>query len=207
MSTPLLRAKALEDVLGRRPQLVEPPAPKISEYFAANVFNEDAMRMFLTEEAYGSPCGKPFPTWGPYRSQARRPGGQRHEGMGGQQGATHYTHWFQPLTGPAPRSTTPSSSPSAAVAASNVSMAACSFSRSPMPAASPMAASATPSRRAATRLGTQQSGLPHGRTLCIPTIFISYTGEALDFKMPLLRAIKAVDQAATELSASTSTRM
>jgi len=38
-----------------------------------------------------------------------------------------------------------------------------------------------------------------GRTLCIPTIFISYTGEALDFKMPLLRAIHAVDQAATEV--------
>jgi glutamine synthetase len=36
-----------------------------------------------------------------------------------------------------------------------------------------------------------------GRTLCIPTIFISYTGEALDYKMPLLRAIKAVDEAAT----------
>src|SRR5690606_22337411 len=38
-----------------------------------------------------------------------------------------------------------------------------------------------------------------GRTLCIPSIFISYTGEALDHKMPLLRAIKAVDEAATPI--------
>lgn len=50
-STPHLRSKAQEDVLNREPKPVEPPSMRISEYFGANVFNEEAMRMFLTEEA------------------------------------------------------------------------------------------------------------------------------------------------------------
>ncbi|MBP6391055.1 MAG: hypothetical protein KA352_09180, partial [Flavobacteriales bacterium] len=52
MPTPHLRAKALEDVLDRRPKHTENTGQRISEYFGSSVFNEEAMRMFLTEDAY-----------------------------------------------------------------------------------------------------------------------------------------------------------
>lgn len=52
MNTPTFRSKALSDVLGRQPKHVEPPSNRISDYFGTNVFNEGAMRMFLTEDAY-----------------------------------------------------------------------------------------------------------------------------------------------------------
>ena len=52
MPTPHLRAKALSDVLDRRSRPTEMPSARISEFFGSNVFNEESMRMFLTEDAY-----------------------------------------------------------------------------------------------------------------------------------------------------------
>ncbi|HRD52711.1 MAG TPA: glutamine synthetase III, partial [Flavobacteriales bacterium] len=98
MPTPQIRIKALEDVLNRKPRFVDPPSQKISEYFGAHVFGEDAMRMFLTEDA-----------WYAVRQAIqhgdridRKLADQVASGMkewAATKGATHYTHWFQPLTG------------------------------------------------------------------------------------------------------------
>ncbi|HOZ40741.1 MAG TPA: glutamine synthetase III [Flavobacteriales bacterium] len=199
MSTPLLRAKALEDVLGRRPQLVEPPAPKISDYFAANVFNEDAMRMFLTEEA-----------WYAVRQASqhgaridRKLADQVASGMkewAASKGATHYTHWFQPLTGLSAEKHDAFFEPIGGGRSIERFDGSMLVQQEPDASSFPNGGIRnTFEARGYTAWDPSSPAFVIGRTLCIPTIFISYTGEALDFKMPLLRAIHAVDQAATEV--------
>ena len=78
-------------------------------------------------------------------------------------------------------------------------MEPCSCSKSPTPLRSQVVAFATRLRPVATRCGTPRHPRLCGETLCIPTIFISYTGYALDNKMPLLKALSAVDAAATSV--------
>ena len=93
-----LRAKALEDVLDRRPKHTENTGQRISEFFGSSVFNEEAMRMFLTEDAY-------FAVRQAIHQGSRidrKLADQVASGMkewSASKGATHYTHWFQPLTG------------------------------------------------------------------------------------------------------------
>jgi glutamine synthetase len=206
MSTPLLRAKALEDVLGRRPQLVEPPAPKISDYFAANVFNEDAMRMFLTEEA-----------WYAVRQASqhgaridRKLADQVASGMkewAASKGATHYTHWFQPLTGLSAEKHDAFFEPIGGGRSIERFDGSMLVQQEPDASSFPNGGIRnTFEARGYTAWDPSSPAFVIGRTLCIPTIFISYTGEALDFKMPLLRAITRWTRRPPR-SVSTSTRM
>ncbi|MBL7953690.1 MAG: glutamine synthetase III [Flavobacteriales bacterium] len=197
MTTPRFRQHALENVLSRAPKAVELPTAKISEYFGSSVFNEDAMRMFLTEDAYfavrqaihlGSRID-------------RKLADQVASGMkewASSKGATHYTHWFQPLTG------TSAEKHDAFFEPIGGGRSIERFDGSMLVQQEPDASSFpnggirnTFEARGYTAWDPSSPAFLMGRTLCIPTIFISYTGEALDYKMPLLRAIKAVDEAAT----------
>lgn len=197
MPTPHLRAKALADVLDRRAKHVDPPSHRISEYFGSNVFNEEAMRMFLTEDAYYAV------------RQAVNQGSRIERKLADQvasgmkewaasKGATHYTHWFQPLTG------TSAEKHDAFFEPITGGRSIERFDGSMLVQQEPDASSFpsggirnTFEARGYTAWDPSSPAFIIGRTLCIPTIFISYTGEALDYKMPLLRAIKAVDEAAT----------
>lgn len=98
MAAPALRSKALADVLGRQPKHVEPPSSRISDYFGVNVFNEGAMRMFLTEEAYRAVRSAIDRGERIDRRMADQVAGGMKE-WAASKGATHYTHWFQPLNG------------------------------------------------------------------------------------------------------------
>lgn len=197
MTTPRFRQHALENVLSRAPKAVDLPTAKISEYFGSSVFNEDAMRMFLTEDAYfavrqaihlGSRID-------------RKLADQVASGMkewASSKGATHYTHWFQPLTG------TSAEKHDAFFEPIGGGRSIERFDGSMLVQQEPDASSFpnggirnTFEARGYTAWDPSSPAFLMGRTLCIPTIFISYTGEALDYKMPLLRAIKAVDEAAT----------
>jgi len=197
MTTPRFRHHALENVLNRVPMSVETPVAKISEYFGSNVFNEDAMRMFLTEDA-----------WFAVRQAIhqgtrieRKLADQVASGMkewASSKGATHYTHWFQPLTG------TSAEKHDAFFEPIGGGRSIERFDGSMLVQQEPDASSFpnggirnTFEARGYTAWDPSSPAFLMGRTLCIPTIFISYTGEALDYKMPLLRAIKAVDEAAT----------
>lgn len=197
MPTPHLRAKALESVLDREPRHIELPSHRISDYFGSNVFNEESMRMFLTEDAYYAV------------RQAidqgtridRKLADQVASGMkewAASKGATHYTHWFQPLTG------TSAEKHDAFFEPIGNGRSVERFDGSMLVQQEPDASSFpnggirnTFEARGYTAWDPSSPAFLMGRTLCIPTIFISYTGEALDYKMPLLRAIKAVDEAAT----------
>jgi glutamine synthetase len=197
MATPLIRAKALEDVLDRKPKFSEPPAQKISDYFGANVFNEDAMRMFLTEEA-----------WYAVRQATllgsridRKLADQVASGMkewAASKGATHYTHWFQPLTGLSAEKHDAFFEPIGGGRSIERFDGSMLVQQEPDASSFPNGGIRnTFEARGYTAWDPSSPAFVIGRTLCIPTIFISYTGEALDYKMPLLRAIRAVDDAAT----------
>ena len=197
MSTPLIRMKALEDVLSRTPRFSEAPSNKISEYFGANVFNEDAMRMFLTEDA-----------WYAVRQAVehgtrieRKLADQVASGMkewASTKGATHYTHWFQPLTGLSAEKHDAFFEPIGGGRSIEKFDGSMLVQQEPDASSFPSGGIRnTFEARGYTAWDPSSPAFVIGRTLCIPTIFISYTGEALDYKMPLLRAIRAVDEAAT----------
>ena len=94
----MLRFIALEKTMSRQAQEVITPSTKISDYFGANVFNRESMKQFMSEEAYDSVV------------EAMEKGTRLDRKIADQvassmkawamsKGATHYTHWFQPLTG------------------------------------------------------------------------------------------------------------
>jgi len=197
MSTPHLRSKAQEDVLNRRPRPVESSGMRISEFFGANVFNEEAMRMFLTEEAYFAV--RQAMTHGTRID--RKLADQVASGMkewAATKGATHYTHWFQPLTGTSAEKHDAFFEPIGN--GRSIERFDGTMLVQQEPDASSFPSGGIRNTFEARGYSAWDPGSPAflmGRTLCIPSIFISYTGEALDHKMPLLRAIKAVDEAAT----------
>jgi glutamine synthetase len=199
MSTPHLRSKAQEDVLNRRPRPVESSGMRISEFFGANVFNEEAMRMFLTEEAYFAV--RQAMTHGTRID--RKLADQVASGMkewAATKGATHYTHWFQPLTGTSAEKHDAFFEPIGN--GRSIERFDGSMLVQQEPDASSFPSGGIRNTFEARGYSAWDPGSPAflmGRTLCIPSIFISYTGEALDHKMPLLRAIKAVDEAATSV--------
>src|SRR5580658_2301012 len=93
-----IRFQALQAVLTRAIPEVKIPSPKISDFFSANVFDKKKMKEYLSTEAYEGIAnsidkGEPIP-----RDLAEQvASAMRSWAMG--KGATHYTHWFQPLTG------------------------------------------------------------------------------------------------------------
>ena len=197
MSNPRIRTKAIEDVLGRVPNHTDAPSAKVSDFFGANVFNEDAMRMFLTEDAYFAV------------RQAIHQGERIDRKLADQvasgmkewaftKGATHYTHWFQPLTGLSAEKHDAFFEPIGGGRSIERFDGSLLVQQEPDASSFPNGGLRnTFEARGYTAWDPSSPAFVIGRTLCIPTIFISYTGEALDYKMPLLRAIRAVDEAAT----------
>ena len=116
-------------------------------------------------------------------------------------GATHYTHWFQPLTGSTAEKHDGFFEPTLD------GFAIEKFSGGMLVQAEPDASSFpnggirnTFEARGYTAWDPTSPAFIFGSTLCIPTIFVAYTGEALDNKVPLLRALQSIDLAATEVA-------
>jgi glutamine synthetase len=117
-------------------------------------------------------------------------------------GVTHYTHWFQPLTG-----TTAEKHDAFFETSFDGSDPVEKFGGSQLVQQEPDASSFpnggirnTFEARGYTAWDPTSPAFIYGTTLCIPTVFVSYTGEALDNKTPLLRALSAIDEAATEVA-------
>ena len=116
-------------------------------------------------------------------------------------GVTHYTHWFQPLTGAT------AEKHDAFFETVGNGEALERFEGNQLVQQEPDASSFpnggirnTFEARGYTAWDPTSPAFIYGTTLCIPTVFVAYTGEALDYKTPLLRALNAVDQAATDVS-------
>jgi glutamine synthetase len=195
-----LRFKAIESALNRTPNVVTPPAGKISDYFGENVFDRDTMQKFLSKESFRQVM------------EAVESGGQIQRKVAEQvatammawaitKGATHYTHWFQPLTG------STAEKHDSFFELAEGSKAIENFSSSALVQQEPDASSFpsggirnTFEARGYTAWDPSSPAFimesTSGKTLCIPTIFVSYTGETLDYKAPLLKALHELDEAA-----------
>ncbi len=196
MST--LRFHAIKETLNRKPIKIEENERR-SAIFGANVFNEDTMRQYLTKEAFVSVM------------DATKNGSKidryvaDHISTGMKEwaiskGATHYTHWFQPLTG------TTAEKHDAFFEPIGNGRAIEKFGGGQLVQQEPDASSFpnggirnTFEARGYTAWDPTSPAFIYGTTLCIPTVFVAYTGEALDYKTPLLRALQAVDNAAVDV--------
>jgi len=193
------RILAMQDVVKRTPVELNHPGKQVSEYFGANVFGIDAMREYLSEEGFesvkeamekGSAIGRKIADQVAACMKA----------WAQTKGVTHYTHWFQPLTGTTAEKHDGFFEPIGGGRAIE------RFSGSQLVQQEPDASSfphggvrSTFEARGYTAWDPTSPAFIWGNTLCIPTIFVSYTGEALDFKTPLLKSLSALDKAATDV--------
>ncbi|PQJ76036.1 glutamine synthetase III [Polaribacter gangjinensis] len=194
MST--IRFAALQESINRVALKIE-EKEKRSVLFGKNVFNKHAMQQYLTKSAYESVMN------------AIEKGTQIDRKIADQvavsmkdwaisKGATHYTHWFQPLTGAT------AEKHDAFFESINGSLAMEKFDGEQLVQQEPDASSFpsggirnTFEARGYTAWDPTSPAFIFETTLCIPTIFVAYTGEALDNKTPLLRALQAIDTHAT----------
>jgi len=197
MST--LRFHALKQSLDRPPTMVDKEA-KQSEIFGANVFDLKTMRQFLTKEALNSLMRAINKGDKINRSIADQIASSMKE-WAMSKGVTHYTHWFQPLTG----ATAEKHDAFFETIGNGESLER--FEGNQLVQQEPDASSFpnggirnTFEARGYTAWDPTSPAFIFGTTLCIPTVFVAYTGEALDFKTPLLRALNAVDHAATDVA-------
>lgn len=184
----------------------EPDAPrttKITAIFAENVFTNQVARQFLSDEAYKSLNASVKAGQKIDRSMAAQiANGIR--AWAESKGVTHFTHWFQPLTG-----TTAEKHDSFFTLKSDGTPIE-QFEGDSLIQQEPDASSfpsgglrATFEARGYTAWDPSSPAfimdIGYGKTLCIPTIFISYTGESLDYKAPLLKALEAINKAAVDV--------
>ena len=197
MST--LRFQALKQASTRKPVKFE-ESDKKSNLFGSNVFNDKAMKQFLTSDAFKGVQGAVQHGTKIDRKLAD------YIAMGMKEwalskGVTHYTHWFQPLTGTTAEKhdaffeTSPDGSdPVEKLGGAQL------VQQEPDASSFPNGGIRnTFEARGYTAWDPTSPAFIFGTTLCIPTVFISYTGEALDYKTPLLRALTVIDDAATEV--------
>ena len=195
----MLRFKMVEAALNHTAVEVEAPSTRPSDYFGVKVFGRNVMRKYLDKPTYdallntmdnGTPLSLELAD-----SVAA---GMRQWAL--DNGADHYTHWFQPLTGGTAEKHDSFSDPD------GKGLVIESFSGKVLAQQEPDASSFpnggirnTFEARGYSAWDPTSPAFIVDTTLCIPTVFIAYTGEALDYKVPLLRSISAVDKAATEV--------
>ena len=194
-----LRFEVVAEAFKKRPLIVDTPKERPSEYFAKYVFNRQKMYKYLPADVYAELVNVIDNGARLDRSIADAvASGMKQWAM--ENGVTHYTHWFQPLTeGTAEKH-------DAFVEHDGKGGMIEQFDGKLLVQQEPDASSFpnggirnTFEARGYSAWDPTSPVFIIDDTLCIPTIFIAYTGEALDYKAPLLRALHAVDKAATEV--------
>ncbi len=194
-----IRFSALKMAMAHEPHKVVFPNAKASEYFGELTFNRAAMREYLTTEAFQQVMNSIEKG----EKIDRRIADQVAAGLKAwaiNKGATHYTHWFLPLTG------STAEKHDAFVDPIEGGQGIENFRGLELTQQEPDASSfpsggirSTFEARGYTAWDPSSPAFIMDRTLCIPSVFVSYTGEALDFKTPLLKALHAIDKAAVEV--------
>ena len=189
----------VEAALNHRAVEVEAPSARPSDYFGCKVFGRAVMRKYLDKPTYEALLGT-MDNGTPLSPELADSvaAGMRQWAL--DNGADHYTHWFQPLTGGTAEKHDSFSDPD------GKGLVIESFSGKVLAQQEPDASSFpnggirnTFEARGYSAWDPTSPAFIVDTTLCIPTVFIAYTGEALDYKVPLLRSISAVDKAATEV--------
>ena len=193
-----LRFEALRKIANHERSIYVPNDNRF-DHFAENVLDDNKLQNYLSKSAFKE------------MTQASHKGTQINRSLAGQiaqamkvwaleKGATHYTHWFQPLTGATAEkheSFLDFTKTGDAIAALDGSQL---VQQEPDASSFPSGGIRnTFEARGYTAWDPTSPAFLFGKTLCIPTIFVSYTGEALDYKTPLIRSISAIDNAATDV--------
>ena len=195
-----LRFEVVAEAFKKKPLEVAAPSERPSEFFAKNVFTRAKMYKYLQRDVYD----KMIDVIDNGATLDRSIADAVAKGMkqwADEQGVTHYTHWFQPLTeGTAEKH-------DAFIEHDGKGGMIEEFSGKLLVQQEPDASSfpsggirATFEARGYSAWDPTSPVFIIDDTLCIPTIFISYTGESLDYKAPLKRALHAVDEAATAVA-------
>ena len=198
-----LRLNALYNLISDSKNQLAPPSKKITAIFGDNVFSLQKAREFLSDDAYKSLVSS-------IKSQSkidRRMGDQIASGLKAwaeTRKVTHYTHWFQPLTGATAEKHDSFFTLKSDGSALEEFDGAALIQQEPDASSFPSGGlRATFEARGYTAWDPSSPPfimeIGEGRTLCIPTIFVSYTGESLDAKTPLLKALVALDKAAIDV--------
>jgi glutamine synthetase len=191
-----LRFEALR-LLNERPRLhMDLPSPRVSDFFGEHVFSIDQMRGSLAPAVFKK-VSQAIKNHEKIDETTADAVASAVKMWAMAKGATHFTHWFQPLTGG-----TAEKHDSFFDALAGIEK----FKGSELVQQEPDASSfpsggirTTFEARGYTAWDPTSPMFLYGKTLCIPTVFVSYTGETLDAKGPLLKALKAVDLAATRV--------
>jgi glutamine synthetase len=191
-----LRFEALKR-LNERPRVhVDMPAPKASEFFGQNVFGMEQMRASLAPAVFKK-VSQAIKNHEKIDEVTADAVASAAKSWAIAKGATHFTHWFQPMTGG-----TAEKHDAFFDALAGLER----FKGSELVQQEPDASSfpsggirSTFEARGYTAWDPTSPMFLYGKTLSIPTIFVSYTGETLDTKAPLLKALKSVDTAATKV--------
>jgi len=198
----ILRFKALETVSTRTPQTVNLPTEKLSQYYGKNVFDKKKMKEYLSPEVYKGLI-QSIENNSKLDTSLADSVALGMKNWASSLGASHFTHWFQPLTG----STAEKHDSFFDLDGDEVLE---KFRGSALVQQEPDASSFpsggirnTFEARGYTAWDPTSPAFimetMGGKTLCIPTVFVSYTGEALDYKTPLIKALNFIDKAATEV--------
>jgi len=197
MST--LRITALGNIMSRSAVDYTSPNVKISEYFGIDVFDRDKMRHYISKEAYDS-MSEAIDSG---RRLDRKIANQVALGMKAwamERGATHYTHWFQPLNDSTAEKHDTFFEPIWGGGSFETFKGDLLVQQEPDASSFPSGGLRnTFEARGYSAWDPTSPAFLIDNTLCIPSIFVAYTGEALDFKTPLLKSLAALDKAATEV--------
>jgi len=193
------RKSAVETVVGREVISHRIAGAKVSDYYASNVFGDSAMREYLSDDAYKA-VKTAIKTGTKISREIADAVAAGMKSWAMKKGATSYTHWFQPLTGLTAEKHDMFFMPKDGGAVEVFSGDALVQQE---PDASSFPSGGIRATFEARGYTAWDPGSPafimeigQGKTLCIPTIFISYTGESLDYKAPLLKASHFLEQAA-----------
>ena len=195
-----LRFQALNAVLSRTIPEVKMPSTKLSDFYGSNVFDQKKMKDSLSKEAFSSIIDS-INSGTPIDRGISEQVASSMKSWAMSRGASHYTHWFQPLTGSTAEKHDSFFEPD------SDGQGLEKFSGEALSQQEPDASSfpnggirSTFEARGYTAWDPSSPAFIIGSTLCIPTVFISYTGEALDYKAPLLKAIGLMDKAAVAVA-------
>lgn len=197
-----MRFDSIKTATNRKNKFSAKHQVSFTELYKSNVFDDFAMRDFLSKEAYESVSdsinnGKTI-----NRKMAEHvAAGMKRWALS--KGASHYTHWFQPLTGSTAEKHDSFWEPKDGKAVEKFSAGAL-VQQEPDASSLPNGGLRnTFEARGYTAWDPSSPAFIHenttGKTLCIPTVFVSYNGEALDYKAPLLKSVNLVNKAATDI--------
>jgi len=193
------RFGALQAMISRNPVDFKGTEKQVSEYYGDHVFGIDSMREFLSDEAFGSVMDAMEKGTSIDRKYADQVAACM-KAWSITKGVTHYTHWFQPLTGTTAEKHDGFFQPIGGGRAIEKFGGDQLIQQEPDASSFPSGGIRnTFEARGYTAWDPTSPAFIWGKALCIPSIFVSYTGEALDFKTPLLRSLNQLDKAATDV--------